>query len=157
MNLKDKIMEWLIEEGFFKNEVHDENAEFHFVIEVPPSSGQTIDVIYPKNRNLVLVATGIKLSDEHYRMVMGMSEKERREFMWKIRFDLLFLNTEFQIIPGAESPQLFQFTRKLYPENLTRQLLIDSISEVHKCKLYIIWRMKEVSERHQKNNDAMYL
>ncbi|MBE8540536.1 DUF2299 family protein [Geoglobus acetivorans] len=159
MNFKEMVKDWLVEEGFFREEVSDENADFHYVIEVPPGSNQVIDIIAPRDRDVILIASGIRLSDEHYSMVMAMDEKERRRFMWTIRFDLIFLQTEFQIIPDAMNPQLFQFTRKLYAENVTRQLLMDSISEVHKCKLYIIWRMRERFERSERRGDSevMYL
>ncbi len=153
--MRDKIREWLMRDGIFKKEVQDDKAEFHFVTEVPPVSSQFIDVIYPKNTDLILVASGLKLSDEHYKAVMSLSERERDKFMWEIRFGLLFLPTEFQIIPDARNPQLFQFTRKLYIENLTRQGLMDAIAEVHKCKLYIIWKLRErFSDR--KLDEIMY-
>ncbi len=141
--MRDKIREWLMRDGIFKREAPDDKAEFHFVAEVPPASSQFVDVIYPKNTDLILVASGLKLSDEHYKAVMSLSEQEREKFMWEIRFGLLFLPTEFQIIPDSKNPQLFQFTRKLYIENLTRQSLMDAIAEVHKCKLFIIWKLRQ--------------
>ncbi|WP_456369612.1 DUF2299 domain-containing protein [Geoglobus sp.] len=157
MSFRDTVRNWLVDEGFFKQEVSDENADFHFIIEVPPGSGQVIDVIAPKDRDLLLVASGIRLSDEHYAKVMGLSEKEREKLMWEIRFDLLFLTTEFQIVPDAMNPQLFQFTRKLYPEDITRQLLMDAISEVHKCKLYIVWKMRQKFDRMRGEEEVMYI
>lgn len=156
MNFKEMIRNWLIDEGFYKKDVEDESADFHFIIEVPPGSNQVIDIIAPKGRDLLLVASGIRLSDEHYSKVMGLSEKEREKLMWEIRFDLLFLTTEFQIVPDAMNPQLFQFTRKLYPENLTRQLLMDAISEVHKCKLYVVWKMRQRFDRMRGEEEVMY-
>ncbi len=141
--MRKMIKEWLIKEGIFKEEVSDENAEFHYIVEVPPASTQLIDIVQPKGTEIILVASGIKLSDEHYKAVMELSEKEREDFMWGIRFGLLFLPTEFQIIPDSKNPQLFQFTRKLYVENIERQRFIDAIAEVHKCKLFIIWKLNQ--------------
>jgi len=157
MNVREMVRAWLEDEGMFKNEVDDANADFHFIIEVPPGSNQIIDIIAPRDRSLLLVASGIRLSEEHYSAVMNMDEKERERFMWEIRFSLIFLSTEFQIIPDATSPQLFQFTRKLYQEDLTRQLLMDAIGEVHKCKLFIIWKMRERFDRMDKDKGMMYI
>ncbi len=157
MSLKEMIKAWLEDENMLKQEIDDENADFHLILEVPPGSNQVIDIIAPKNKGLILVASGVKLSDEHYSGVMGMNAKEREKLMWEIRFQLLFLNTEFQILPDANTPQLFQFTRKLYQENLTRQMLMDAISEVHKCKLYIIWKMREKFDKTDKDKGVMYI
>ena len=157
MSLKTMIKAWLEDEGYLKREVEDLNADFHFIIEVPPQSGQMIDIINPKERDIILVASGIKLSENHYKALIGLDEKEREKFMWEIRFDLLFLSTEFQIIPSATTPQLFQFTRKLYAEDLTRQALMDAISEVHKCKLYIIWKMNSRFAGNGSDEKIMYI
>ncbi len=157
MGLKEMIRAWLEDEEMFRQEVDDESADFHFVIEVPPGSGQVIDVIAPRNKGLVVVASGVKLSEEHYSAIMGMEEKEREKFMWEIRFALIFLSTEFQILPGAATPQLFQFTRKLYQEDLTRQLLMDSVGEVHKCKLFVIWKMRERFDKADSDKGMMYV
>ncbi len=157
MNIREMVRFWLEDEGIFRKEVDDMNADFHFIVEVPPGSNQVIDIIAPRNKSLVLVASGVKLSDEHYSAVMSMDEKERERFMWDIRFSLIFLRTEFQIIPNAISPQLFQFTRKLYQEDLTRQLLMDAIGEVHKCKLFIIWKMREKFDRMDGDRGVMYI
>ncbi len=157
MNIREMIRFWLEDEGMFRKDVDDANADFHFIIEVPPGSNQVIDIIAPKNKDLLLVASGVKLSDEHYSAVMSMDDKERERFMWDIRFSLIFLKTEFQIIPNAISPQLFQFTRKLYQENLTRQSLMDAVGEVHKCKLFIIWKMREKFDRMDKDKGVMYI
>jgi len=138
-----RILEWFVKDGIFRREIQDENAEFHFILEVPPNSSQFIDVLQPKKMDFIIVASGIKLSDGDYKAVMSLSEQERERFMWEIKFGMIFLPTEFKILPDSKNPQLFQFTRKLYIENLTRQSLMDAIAEVHKCKLFIIWKLRE--------------
>ncbi|MDK2781123.1 MAG: hypothetical protein PWR13_151 [Archaeoglobi archaeon] len=154
--MKERILEWLVRDGLSVREVQDEGASFHLIAEVPPNSSQFIDVLHPEKMDFILVASGIKLSEEHERALMNLAENEREKFMWEIRFGLIFLPTEFKILPDSKNPRLFQFTRKLYIENLTRQSLMDAVAEVHKCKLFIIWKLREkFGER--RSDEVMYV
>ncbi len=139
-----KVRNWLVEEGIYKDKVADDGADYHFVAEFPPNSMQYIDVVFPKNRDdMVVVAAGIKLSDEHYRALMSLTPEKREELMWDIRFRLLFLEAGFQIIPDASDPQVFQFTRELYFDGLNKNLFMDAMKLVQRCMLFIIWTMQK--------------
>jgi len=152
-----KVREWLVEEGVYKDKVADGAADYHFVAEFPPNSRQFIDVIFPKNRDdMVIVAAGIKLSDEHYRSLMALSKERRDDILWEIRFKLLFLETGFQILPNASDPQVFQFTRELYFDGLNKNLFMDSLKQVHRCMLFIVWTMQRLFGSISEGDDAMY-
>ena len=139
-----RVRDWLVEDGIYKDRVADENADYHFLVEVPPGSGQYIDVVFPKNRDdMIVIASGVKLADEHYRALMSLSEDRREELLWEIKFKLLFLPTGFQILPNVKEPQIFQFTREIYFDGLNKNLFMDSIKQVYRCKLYIIWVMQK--------------
>ncbi|ADC64754.1 Protein of unknown function DUF2299 [Ferroglobus placidus DSM 10642] len=140
-----RVRDWLVEEGIYKDRVTDENADHHFIAEVPPSSGQLIDIIFPKSReDLVAIVSGVKLSDEHHARLMSLKAEKRDEILWKMRFDLLFLPTGFQILPSAENPQIFQFVRELYFDGLNKNLFIEAVNQVYRCKLFVIWTMQRL-------------
>lgn len=152
-----KVRDWLVEEGIYKDRVADENADHHFIAEVPPNSRQFIDVVFPKNRDdMVVIASGIKLSDEHYAQIMSLDAEKRNELLWEMRFTLLFLPTGFQILPNAENPQLFQFTRELYFDGLNKNLFMDALKQVHRCKLFVIWTMQKISGKRGEPDYSMY-
>ena len=139
-----KVRDWLVDEGIYKDKIADENADYHFIAEMPPNSRQFVDVVFPKNRDdMIVIASGVKLSDEHYRSLMGLGEQKREEILWEIRFRLLFLETGFQILPSAQDPQIFQFTREVYFDGLNKNLFMDALKQVHRCKLFIIWMMQK--------------
>ncbi len=156
MDFVEKIRNWLVEEGMYKDKVADEAARVHFVAEVPPNSGQVVDVIFPKNRDdMVIVASGVKLAEEHYRSLMSLNREKREEVLWDMRFRLLFLETGFQILPSVENPQIFQFTRELYFDGLNKNVFMDALRQVHRCKLFVIWTMHRLFGR-AKGEDYMY-
>lgn len=152
-----KVREWLVEEGVYKDKVADENADYHFIAEIPPNSRQYIDVVFPKNRDdMVVIASGIKLSDEHYHSLMALNPDRRNELLWEMRFTLLFLPTGFQILPNVNDPQLFQFTRELYFDGLNKNLFMDAVKQVYRCKLYVIWMMQKISGGKGEQDILMY-
>jgi len=152
-----KVREWLVDEGIYKDKVADENADYHYIVETPPNSRQYIDVVFPKNRDdMIVIASGIKLSNEHYRSLMSLNPEKRNELLWEMRFTLLFLPTGFQILPNVNNPQLFQFTRELYFDGLTKNLFMDAVKQVHRCKLYVIWMMQKISGGKSEQDLVMY-
>ncbi len=152
-----RVRDWLVEEGIYKDRVADDAASYHFVAEFPPNSRQFIDVIFPKNRDdMVVVAAGIKLSDSHYRALMALSRDKREEVLWDIRFKLLFLETGFQILPSASEPRIFQFTRELYFDGLNKNMFMDALKQVHRCLLFIRWTMQKLFGSIYESDDAMY-
>jgi len=152
-----KVREWLVDEGVYKDKIADENADYHFIAEIPPNSRQYIDIVFPKNReDMIVIASGIKLSDEHYRSIMSLGEAKRDEILWDIRFRLLFLETGFQILPNVKDPQIFQFTREVYFDGLNKNLFMDALKQVHRCKLFIIWMMQKTFGGHSEVDISMY-
>jgi len=144
--IAEKVKKWLVDEGIYKDKLVDDAATHHFLVEMPPNSRQFIDVIFPKNReDMVIIASGLKLSDKHYKSLMSLSEDKRNEILWEIRFRLLFVETGFRIMPSLSDPQLFQFTRELYFDGLNKNMFMDALKQVHKCKLFIIWLMEKIS------------
>jgi len=157
MSAKDevakKVRDWLVEDGIYKDKVADATADYHFVAEFPPNSRRYIDVIFPKNRDdMVVVAAGVKLSEEHYRSLISLSKEKREELLWEIRFKLLFLETGFQILPSSEDPRIFQFNRELYFDGLNKNVFMDAVKQVYRCMLFIIWTMQKLFGSYSESN-----
>ncbi|MDI9645781.1 MAG: DUF2299 family protein [Archaeoglobales archaeon] len=153
MDLVEKVKNWLVDEGIYKDRIPDDTAKVHFLAEIPPNSQQMIDIIFPKNReDMIIIGSGIKLADEHYKALMTLKKEKREEILWEMRFTLLFLETGFQILPSAEDPQIFNFTREIYADGLNKNLFMDAIKQVHRCKLYVVWMMQKLFGKVKSEN-----
>ncbi len=142
--MMEKVRNWLVEEGFYKDKVADDKATFHFVAE-SPSKQAIIEVIQPKNReDQIILATKISLAEEHKSSLKNMPKDQREDLMWNIRFSLLFLNSGFSIQLSGENPENFQFTRELYHDGLSKQLFMDSLKEIDRCHLFIKWKLLQL-------------
>jgi len=153
-----KIKDWLTDEGIFRTQVTDENAHHHFQIEFPSGSGNLRGIIFPKpSEDIVLIIGGAGLSQEHYQKLKSMPPQERKNLLWDMRFDLLFKESEFKMIPNPEDLQQIQFIRPLRLDGLTRNILMDAIRDNYRCVLYVTWTMmRHFGEAPPKSSDAMY-
>ena len=154
--MRDEVKRWLIEEGIFKSEVPDENAEWHYVVEFPAESGQISDIIKLKGRDIVLVISGVILAEEHYRALHSLPPERKKKLIFKWKMDLLFRKAEFRMLPDAENLRQIEFQIPLYLEELTKPKLMEALREIFKCKLYIIWSVNYEFERTD-SKDFMYL
>ncbi len=140
-----KLLSWLTEEGIYRDKVPDDKANYHFKIESPQGSGRFADIVQPKPRDdSILIISGVSLAKEHHDELKSKSKKERDNILWDMRFDLLFRNSDFNMIPNADDLQTIQFIRPLHFEGLTKNVLMDALREDYKCHLYVAWKMQRL-------------
>jgi hypothetical protein len=145
--LAARVKSWLEKEGILKDEVENEKAEFHFIVNFPRGSKYISEVIKPKDRDYIIVGSSIQLAEEHYKALHSLPKAEKEALLWQWRFDLLFRDAEFRMVPSAQELKGLEFTRSLYEEEVTRVTLIGALREIFKCKLYIIWRVAQLMGR----------
>ncbi|NOZ59513.1 MAG: DUF2299 domain-containing protein [Euryarchaeota archaeon] len=153
--LADKVRGWLQGEGIFREEVETEKTDFHFIVNFPAGSNYVSEVIKPKEREYLIVGTSIQLADEHYKALHSLPKAEKEALLWQWRFDLLFRNAEFRMVPSARELRGVEFTRSIYLEDLSRTALMDALRELFKCKLYVIWRVAQLMGRSE-SEGAIY-
>lgn len=151
-DLGKKVKDWLVEAGIYRDKVPDEKANWHYVVEIGP--GAVLDVAQQKGKeDMVIIASGITLSKPHYDALRNMPRSKRDELLWDMRFKLLFQPCDFTILPNEAELQTFQFTRGLFQDGLTKQGLMDSLAMVHRCKLFVNWKMIQMFGEGPKTMD----
>ena len=154
--LAEKVKGWLEKEGIFKEEIDNEKAEFHFLVQFPKGSNYISEVIKPKDRDYLIIGSSIQLAEEHYRALHSLPKAEMNALLWQWRFDLLFRDAEFRMVPSAQELKGMEFTRSLYEEDLSRTTLINALREIFKCKLYIVWRVAQMMGREESTEGQIY-
>jgi len=153
-----RVLNWLTEEGVYRDKIPDEQANYHFKIESPPGSGRFVDIVQPKQRDdSVLIISGVSLSKEHYDGLRAKPKTERDDILWDMRFELLFRNSDFDMIPNAEDLKTIRFIRPLHFVGLTKNVLMDAIREDYKCHLFVVWKMQRLfGAAPPKSSETMY-
>jgi hypothetical protein len=150
---RDKIKTWLIEEELFKEQVQDENLRFHLAAEYPAHSGRHVSIIQPKNRDdMIVVFSRIRLADLHRKAIAALPSKEKAQFLWRMRYDLLFRESSFEMEPRGGDLESIHFTREIYYDGLCKNKLMEAVRENFKCELYVVWKFKESFGEGQGNN-----
>jgi|Deesub1362B_J571_1020462.scaffolds.fasta_scaffold00281_24 hypothetical protein len=153
--LAEKVKQWLNEEGIFRRKVDDEKAEWHYLVEFPANSKQMTDILKPLKKDVVLVLSGIALSEKHYRALSSLPKKKKNSLIHRWKMDLLFRKAEFRIHPGSGDLQRIDFSVPIYTEEVRKSALMEALREVFRCKIYIIWNLQHEFE-DVSDMDAMF-
>ncbi|HID43480.1 MAG TPA: DUF2299 domain-containing protein [Archaeoglobaceae archaeon] len=153
--LGEKVKQWLVEEGIFKKDVPDKKAEWHYLVEFPAGSNQMTDIVKPENKDVILVLSGIALSERHYRALHSLTSDKKRNLIHRWKMDLLFRKAEFRMHPESGDLQRIDFSVPIYTDEIKKSVLMEALREVFRCKIYIIWNLKHEFGRTS-DIDAMF-
>jgi hypothetical protein len=149
---RDKIKAWLVEEGLFKEVLSEENLHFQIAAEFPARSGRHLSIIQPKDHeDMIVVFSRIRLADAHYQALSAMPAKDRERLLWRMRYDLLFQDSSFEIEPGGGDMRSIRFMREIYYDGLNKNTLMEAVRENFKCELYVVWKFQETFGEMQAN------
>jgi len=152
---RDKIQNWLTQEGLFKEMVQEENLCFHIAAEYPAGSGRHVSILQPKNHeDMIVVFSRIRLAEEHQKAIAALPPKEKDRLLWQMRYDLLFQESSFEMEPGKGEMQSIRFTREIYYDGLNKNMLMEAVRENFKCELYVVWKFQEVFGDGQANKTS---
>ncbi len=137
---KERITQWLNENGHQIRQVDDNYANFHFEIDYPMGTMKRQRVIQPKDYpGLILLLSGVAIAEDHKERLSKMSEEERVEFYDSIRKDLLFLDNSFDMNTDQNGIiQQIQFSYEFYLDSLTKTQLYRGLLLNHRTLLYIV-------------------
>ncbi len=72
-----------------------------------------------------------------------MGETERVEFLWDIRFGLLFRESGFNFRPNHINPERIDFTREIHYDGLNKNKLMEVMRENFRCNLFVVWKLNK--------------
>lgn len=141
--IQERVREWLIHSGWSVRQVSPENAYWAFGTENP--TGLKIVVGQDAGRENVLFIEATIVDAEMSGLVDGLPEKEREEFLWTIRFELLHLDVEFN---GVEAPlKTIRLAQRVFFDGLTQDLFFQRLTDVMRGIAAVEWH---VSRRFKK-------
>ncbi len=142
---RNKIKTWLTKEGLFKNEDLDEDFHFHYAAEYPAGTGRHISIAQASNReDAIVVYSRIRLAEPHKNAWQAMPARERDRLIWQMRYDLLFQESSFEMMPRGGDLEVIRFTRELFYDGLNKNKFMEALRENFKCELYVVWKFQEI-------------
>lgn len=140
-NVGKMVKRWLENEDY-SPEVNPPEGPARWIITATLPNDWSYNVAQLENREeTVRIGTHLNLEEESRDFLANLPVRRTVELLWEIKFELLFKDTEFEVIDDERGiPNQFLFSRQLsYDGGLDRNTFMEALREVHKCNLYVSW------------------
>lgn len=152
--IENKVQKWLSDEGFFRQKVPDDSANFHFIINYP--EGHILDVIQPKGKeDMVLIACATNVSPEHQTEIRKLKLEKKMNLIWEFRFLLNNQFVDFQLQHPENILQSFLITDEIFEDGLSKDRLISSVKKIFRAKLQGIWKIQMEFGMYEEGSKSM--
>jgi len=134
--IKERIQTWLMEDGWSLRQETPEQSLWAFVAE--DEFGRKIVVGQRAGKEDEVVIQGaVNIGDDTTDRIGRLSEDERNDLLWDLRFELVRTNLEFS---GISLPlKRVEVIERLFFDALTKDSFLQRASEVRKGVLIVIW------------------
>ena len=141
MKTEEKVKNWLVDEGMFREKAVDENTEFHFIIEFPKDN--IMDVVKPKGKDCIVIGCATKVAPEHINLMVEAKDTKQREFILDLNMGLNKFLVDHELQVNQNILQQFIVTETIFEDALTKDFFIRSLKKVFKAKLHCIWLIEK--------------
>ncbi len=153
---KQKIIEWLKEEGFSAEEKQDPNAYFN----IQATKGRiNVNIIQnPPFNDSIFIGGNIAVAPEQQALLKSRSRDKREDFIWDLQMSLAANNElgDFALKPNPpdDIQTIFVSSRRIYYDELTKGKLFTSINIVMKNIILTIWKLQKFVGMHMPKTPA---
>ena len=139
--MEEKVKNWLVDEGFFREMKVDDNADFHYIIEFPKDN--IMDVVKPKGKDFVVIGCATQVSPEHTNLMMESTPHNRKNFLLDLQFGINKYFVDFELNVNQDILQQYIVSDTIYEDGLTKNELVRTIKRVFKAKIHCIWLIEK--------------
>lgn len=145
--LDDEIRRWLDQEGISSKRItEDEDADFHYTIQYPASSGDAnVHIVRPPGRPVLAILMGVQLSPRHMRPFKKLPGEEKKGLIHEVR-RCAFEGGEIGFAPQMDEDVLarWQLDVSIYDDALDQDRFFQSLRRLYTKHLELI----EVLNQH---------
>lgn len=133
---RQRVQSWLLAEGWQLTEKGHPDA--HWLLEARDTAGRALVVGQRKGREVQVLLEGVVgIADAHRTGLEAISDRERSELFWTLRFTLLQLGVDFN---GVQEPlERVMVGQRVYLDGMTRDSFLQRVSQVRNGVLAVIW------------------
>jgi hypothetical protein len=134
--IKDKVQTWLMEDGWSVRQETPSMSLWTFV--ATDQFGRVIGVGQRKNKeDEVIIQGAINIGDDTNDRITRMTDDDRNNLLWDLRFQLVQTNLEFS---GIVLPlKRIEVVERIFLDGLTKDCFLQRTSEVRKGVLIVMW------------------
>ena len=134
--IKDKVQTWLMEDGWSVRQETPSMGLWTFV--ATDQFGRVIGVGQRKNKeDEVIIQGAINIGDDTNDRIIRLTDDDRNNLLWDLRFALVQTNLEFS---GIGLPlKRIEVVERIFLDGLTKDCFLQRTSEVRKGVLIVMW------------------
>lgn len=137
---KQKVYDWLAEEGLFRKEVDDPKAAFHFGINYPVNSPYHIEIVKPRGmKDGILIISALRVTPSHQTALAKLSAEKRNPLIHDLKIRLLTRRPAFSVKENEGVWEAVQLTIRLLYDSLSKTTLIEAIDDIFRSMLIVVW------------------
>ncbi|MBC8511850.1 MAG: DUF2299 family protein [Dehalococcoidia bacterium] len=135
---KTKVRAWLMEDGWSLRQ--ESGAQVAWVFVAEDRLHRKLVVGQNTGREDMLVIQGaVALDEEMTNRVEQLSEKQRNDFLWDLRFELVRTDLEFS---GVQIPlKRVEVSERIFFDALTKDTFLQRASQVRKGVIIVQWML----------------
>ena len=142
---KEKIINWLKEEGYFPLERANPHTRIYISVR---ASGWECDIIqYVEHIDKLFVVTNVVLLEEQVGFLRKMTDEKKNAFFCELRMSLLknneLGNFEIEPNPPQDIRNVGISSRTIFYDDLTKSRLIGAIMTVLRAGLMVVWMLEQ--------------
>lgn len=141
MKTEEKVKNWLVDEGMFREKAADDNTDFHFIIEFPKDN--IMDVVKPKGKDCIVIGCATQVSPEHVNLMVEAKDEKKREFLLDLNMGFNKFLVDYELKVNQNILQQFIITENIFDDGLTKDFFIRSLKRVFKAKLHCVWLIEK--------------
>jgi len=154
---EETIKTWIVDEGIFRENKVDDDADFHFIVEFPRDN--VMDIIKPKGKDSIIMVCATQVSPQHSELMMNAKQEIKDSFILKVNMELnrFLIDTQLAINQQTGLLQQFVITDQIFEDGLTKHALFSSLKRVFKAKLQCVWLIDKtfgnISHKSEPSNE----
>ena len=138
-NIREQVEQWLNGEGWSVSELtHDQTR---WLLRAQDQQQGILLVGQSKTpEDQLRLQADINIDPAHREKLGELSETQRDEMLWRLRFSLLEMNLQFTGL--SATPERITVFRHLYLDGLNKNLFMETVGRVRSAVLMIIWSFR---------------
>ncbi len=140
---EEKIKDWIVDEGIFREKKLDDNADFHYIIEFP--NDNIMDVVRPKGKDFIIIACATQVSPQHLELMAASSAEVRQNFLLDANMCInqFLVDCQLAVEQNSNILQQYVITYQIFDDGITKNNLFDAFKRVFKSKIQCVWLIEK--------------
>lgn len=153
--MREKIEQWLVEEGQFNRYVDHPNAHWVLLANHPKSQPTTVSIINPRTSpDRALVEVSVNIADDVRQLFQRLPVQQRESVLRQLSMELNRFPISFGMIHPQGILQQLVLQQEIFSDGLSKHALFTAIQNVYKAFLQSQWLLqKELGAQYRVGND----